>query len=65
MPLRLASSISSVGQWVASTKRDPMVVVAEGMVVVDMEGMAGTRAMAMVVNNSSSMETLEVGFHVA
>lgn len=29
MPLRLASSISSVGQWVASTKRDPMVVVAE------------------------------------
>lgn len=35
------------------------------MVVVDMEGMAGTRAMAMVVNNSSSMETLEVGCHVA
>jgi len=29
MPLRLANSISSVGQWVASTKRDPMVVVAE------------------------------------
>lgn len=37
----------------------------QGMVVVDMEGMAGTRAMAMVVNNSSSMETLEVGCHVA